>query len=261
MTNDHLTAQHLKLYTSLLHKKFRSEYGLFLAEGEHAVLEGLTTAPDACVRIIATKEYASNHPLLQQKADKAGTILNVLDTKSFEKLCDAKTPQGILGVFTIPGRLSEDLLHKESGLILYLDRISDPGNLGTIIRTADWFGFRNILLSETCADPYSPKVVRSTAGSLFRSALYRDISTATIERFLQNGYTLMSADIKGLPPKDVKWNDKLILTLSNESTGLSTEVNRLAQQRICIPGSGNTESLNVASAAAILLYEAFHKFG
>ena len=259
MNNGNLTAQQLKLYASLLHKKFRNEHGLFIAEGENAVFEGLIAAPDTCERVIATKEYASTHPTLQQKIDQAGTELTVLDAKSFDKLCDAKTPQGVLGVFAIPARYSEDLLQRNERLVLYLDKIADPGNLGTIIRTADWFGFRHILLSETSADPYAPKVVRSTAGSLFRSSLYRDISTAILERFVQKGYTLCIADIEGVTPHNAVWEGKTILTFSNEAAGPSRELKNIAQQRISIPGSGDTESLNVASAAAILLYEAFQK--
>lgn len=259
MNNENLSAQQVKLFASLLHKKFRHEHGLFIAEGENAVFEGLVTVPDTCERVIATKEYASNHPTLQHKIDLAGTELTVLDTKSFAKLCDAKTPQGILGVFAIPTHFSEELLQKNQRCILYLDKIADPGNLGTIIRTADWFGFRHILLSETCADPYAPKVVRSTAGSLFRSSLYREISIATLERFIQKGYTLTLADIKGVSPQDAYWGEKNILSVSNESAGPSVELSRIAKQRISVPGSGITESLNVASAASILLYEAFLK--
>ena len=134
-----------------------------------------------------------------------------------------------------------------------LDNISDPGNLGTIIRNCDWFGIKNILLSENIVDYTNPKVIRSSMGSVFHVNLFEGIDAETLLKLKSQGYEILCADLEGENIFSHQRNKKTILILSSESHGPSKEFLEISDKKICIPKIGDAESLNVASASAVLL--------
>jgi len=134
-----------------------------------------------------------------------------------------------------------------------LDSISDPGNLGTIIRTCDWFGVKNIFLSDNIVDYTSPKVIRSSMGSIFHINIYEDIDAEILSDLKREGFEILCADIEGENVFSYNSERKKVLILSSESHGPSKDFEKISDKKISIPRIGNAESLNVASASAVLL--------
>jgi TrmH family RNA methyltransferase len=154
---------------------------------------------------------------------------------------------------------NEDLLLTlEDKLLLYLDRISEPGNLGSILRSASWFGVKSILLSPECVDPWNPKAVRASAGSIFKLNIFTDLKFIFLkDRFKKKGYQFISTVVfDGLPLNEWKIGKKTIIFLGQEASGLSKEILKHVDGHINIPGAGNVESLNLSVATGIILYEA-----
>jgi RNA methyltransferase, TrmH family len=141
-------------------------------------------------------------------------------------------------------------------LIAALDGINDPGNVGTIIRNADWFGVKEILLSNDCADVYNPKTIRASAGSIFHlSMMIEDNLIRSLSSLKQKGYRILCADITGKNIYQYKKDEKAIIVFSNEANGPSDELLNTANERVTVPKKGKAESLNVASASAVILSE------
>jgi len=134
-----------------------------------------------------------------------------------------------------------------------LDNISDPGNLGTILRNCDWFGIKNILLSDSIVDYTNPKVIRSSMGSVFHVNIFEEVKTESLMKLKEKGYEILCADVEGENIFTYRSDLKKILVLSSESHGPSNHIEKLSDKKICIPKIGNAESLNVASASAVLL--------
>ena len=170
-------------------------------------------------------------------------------TKELERISNLSTPNKVLAVCRIPERDIEDV-HEEDGILLALDGIRDPGNLGTIIRTADWFGIRNIICSDDCVDVFNPKVVQSTMGSLARVNVYSTDLAAYLAKSERSVYaTVMNGDSiwDAKPGKD-------IFVIGNESNGIRREVLKYATHKISIPSTeGEAESLNAAVATGVIL--------
>jgi TrmH family RNA methyltransferase len=166
------------------------------------------------------------------------------------------TSQGLLGVFDLPENSSTELLSSEYRTVLLCDRISDPGNLGTIIRCALAFGFDPLLLVGTCADPFAPKVVRASAGAIFGVKLIRATVTEVAQLATEGKYKLVAADVNGEPnakaPVSARSN-KVILAVGSEADGLSESVLNNANYRWQLKHESSVESLNVAVAAAIMM--------
>lgn len=234
---EHITHSQVKLVRSLQQKKYRDELGLFVAEGEKCVGD-LSAAFELTLRI--SEENATRTEI--------------------EQMSSLRTPQGVLGVFRRPSN-EYDLSEVDPGkeLVLVLDGIQDPGNLGTIIRTADWFGIRHIVCSRATADCYAPKVVQATMGSLARVRLhYTDVvawlrtqKSAPIYGTLLDGKNMYQAEAIAAP------RTAGIIAMGNEGNGLSAEVRALVTHPLFIPAyaSDHAESLNVAIATAIVLAE------
>jgi len=144
----------------------------------------------------------------------------------------------------------------EADTILLLDRVNDPGNLGTIIRTADWFGVNDIILSEESVDPYNEKVVRSTMGSIFRTHIYQsEYIVETVEFLKKNGYSIVTLDMEGRDIRDLPKKGKQAFLFGSESHGISDTLRALADESYTISGNGNAESLNLAMSVGITLYQ------
>ncbi len=176
----------------------------------------------------------------------------ILNNQEFKKLSDTKTPQGIAAVFH-KLKLNQDENYLEN-FIVCLDNISDPGNVGTIIRNCDWFGVKEILLSEGCADISNPKTIRASMGSAFHVKFFENrILQSTLQKLKSKGYKILCSDLEGENIFNFKSSLKQVVIFSNEANGPSKEVKEFTDAKITIPKFGKAESLNVASASAIIL--------
>jgi TrmH family RNA methyltransferase len=238
----------LKYYSSLLRKKNRDIEKKFLAEGLKTVEEGLRSG-FSCETVLVTDQFEqTNKGYLKQYSIQIETV----EQNDFNKLTETVTPQGITAVFDYPPQLNPEFI--TSNPVVCLENISDPGNLGTIIRNCDWFGIKDIVLSKNCTDVLSPKTVRSTMGSLFHVNLYKDIElTPWIQLVKKKDYRIICADMEGENLFSIPKSKKDIIILSSESHGPSNDILSLSDLRVTIPKYGSAESLNVASASAVIL--------
>ncbi|TDJ54641.1 MAG: RNA methyltransferase [Ignavibacteria bacterium] len=241
----------LKYYSSLLNKKYRKIENKFLIEGKKNVEEGLDSNYD-CEKVFITRKFEETNPELIKKIRISKVQFEVLKSVEFQRISDTKAPQGIAAVLKNKSSVFSSSLIKDKVLV-YLEDISDPGNLGTIIRNCDWFGINNILLSKESAEMYNPKVLRASMGSIFHLNVFEDITLKKITQLKISGYAFICSDTEGKDVFDFKLNDKIILFLSNESKGPSQELLSITDHKITIPRKGNADSLNVASASAIIL--------
>ena len=240
----------IKLIKKLLDKpKYRREENAFVLEGlkpvEEAVRQGL-------VKEIFVSESENNNAIVFDK-------IEVVEDSIFKGLSDTVTPQGILAIVKIPEYDNRVIFEKEKCRLLCLEEVRDPGNVGTMIRTAEAAGFDAVLLSPGCADVYQPKVVRSTAGAILRMpCLYCDESTfaGQLELLKGNGFTLFATHLQGAVDfKEPAYDGRVGVLIGNEANGLSDEATQLADVKVKIPMQGEVESLNAAVAAALLMYE------
>ncbi len=247
-----ITKNDLQYYSSLLKKKNRKSENKFLAEGIKSVLEGVNSNYKCEVIFVTHKFVEENEEVFKALGNVKKRIVSVKQ-KEFEKLSDTETPQGIAAVFLKPEReFSPDIFATEK-LIVMLENISDPGNLGTIIRNCDWFGVKNIFLSDSIVDYTNPKVIRASMGSVFHVNLFEEVKPIHLNDLKETGFEILCADIEGENAFTYGSENKKILVLSSESHGPSKEIEKISDKRICIPKIGNAESLNVASASAVLL--------
>ena len=231
----------IKLITSLQQKKYRKQEQLFFAEGVKVVQELLHS------NFELQELFTTKQDFLSVSKDK----LHAISEAELKKISALATPNSCLAVFKIPK--AKEM--KESGLILALDDVRDPGNLGTIIRLCDWFGIETLFCSEETVDIYNPKVVQATMGSISRvNVVYGDLENFLVKTKLTVFGTFM--DGKNIYQESLP-NDGVIV-MGNEANGISEAVEKLVTDRIAIPRFGDlqiTESLNVATATAIILSE------
>ena len=185
--------------------------------------------------------------------------LNIVEKNVFQDMSDVMNPQGILAIVKKEENMKIDYNEK---LFLILDGISDPGNLGTIIRTADSLNMKQIIVSSNTLDVYNPKVVRSTMGAIFRvKVIYVDDLTKEVNMLKQKGIKVLATDLKtNKSIYEADYNSSAIV-IGNESNGVTEEVLNASSERIKIPMNGKTESLNAAVATSIILYEANRSLG
>ena len=235
-----LTKNQIKLITSLTQKKQRLKHRLFLVEGKKTVDEFLKS------------HYTLHHMYaINDDFDCSPEKFSLISDAELKKISALTTPQKVVAIFEIP--TSEKVASDK--LILALDAIRDPGNLGTIIRLCDWFGIEHLVCSETTVDCYNPKVVQATMGSLTRV----NVVYLNLEEFLRDSKVQkFGAFMDGENVYESTLSEKGILILGNEANGISSEIETLIENRMSIPSFSShqsTESLNVATATAILLSE------
>lgn len=247
-----ITKNELKYYCSLLHKKYRISENKFIAEGGKLVEEALNSNYKAEV-IFCTSSFRENNSFFRNKLLENSRIEVIKDVE-FEKLSDTKSPQGIAGVFY---QKKEDKVKKFSNnIIAALENISDPGNLGTIIRNCDWFGINEIILDKNCAEVFNPKVLRASMGSVFHLSIYdKEDLIDSLKQAKEKKYEIITADLKGDNLYEINKSKKTIVVFCNEANGPSEELLKITDKKITIPGKGKAESLNVASASAVILSE------
>ncbi len=238
----------IKYIQSLQHKKFRDEHGAFVAEGPKLVLELLEYNNFECEHIYCT---IVGFNLLFEKIKKkyADIIINVADFE-LEKISALSTSNNLLGVFKKKTALNS--INISNKITLFLDDIQDPGNLGTIIRTADWFGIETIFCSNATADCYNPKVVQSTMASLGRVNIFYGSLIEELQK--HKNIKKYAAVLAGKNLESFGKINEGILVIGNESKGISAEVMEFVDEKITIPKKGKAESLNAAVAAGIILY-------
>jgi len=240
-----ITKNQKKLIRSLKQKKYRRQYKLFVVEGIKVINELLNSNFE--LETLFTLESAKDEFNLKNSSEIQTISANDLDQISF-----LSTSQKALALFKIP-QVQSSL--KNSGLMLALDNIQDPGNLGTIIRLADWFGIHTIICSSSTVDCFNPKVVQATMGSLTRVRLvYCDLTTALKNTSLP----IYGAFLKGKSIYDLKLPSEGVIVMGNEANGISREIEKIVHHKITIPQFGevkSTESLNVSTATAIVINE------
>ena len=242
-----LTKKIVKDIQSLSHKKLRDEAGAFIAEGPKVVAELLASSNARCRMICAEKDWIrSNQHLLEKvPADQVFEI----DNHWLERISLLKTPNQVVAVFEKFSLSAKPVLQNK--LSLMLDNIQDPGNLGTIIRNADWFGIETIICSMNCADSYNPKVVQSTMGSLARVSIFYEDLIPFISA--NSSIPIYGAALSGDSIYELREINEGIFLFGNESKGVHEEILKLCKSRITIPRFGNAESLNAAVATGIIL--------
>jgi RNA methyltransferase, TrmH family len=246
-----LTKNRLKYYSSLLNKKNRTAENKFLVEGQKLISEALDSGFTCETILIHSQSVDENQDLIKQ-LNKKKIIYEEVRSSDFVKLCDTKNPQGVVGVFQI--KPQNELSFENEKLIVAMESISDPGNVGTIIRNCDWFGVKNILLNPDCAEVYNPKVIRASAGSVFHLNIFEEKDFYGILKEQQeNGFVVLCANLNGDDLYTFNNKRKTILVLSNEASGPTEKLLEICDSKITIPKIGKAESLNVASASAIIL--------
>jgi RNA methyltransferase, TrmH family len=238
---------HTKYIQSLHHKKFRDENGVFIAEGPKVVLELLETREFVCEQLFAVNEWLLENDKTLKKY--SGAEVFIVKDFELEKITLLTTANHVLAVFK--KKVPAEPANIKGKITLVLDTIQDPGNLGTIIRTADWFGIENIVCSPACADMYNPKVVQSTMGSLARvNIFYTDINVWLKKNGNIKKY---AAALHGKNISSLKAVKEAIIIIGNEGKGISDAVMNAVDEKITIPRIGEAESLNAAVATGIIL--------
>lgn len=243
----------VKYVRKLRDKKFRNETHEFIIEGIKTISEAVRE--NARIKMIVVCEELNQSPIPKDILYKVAKekIIYVND-KIFKFLTDVTTPQGILAVIEKNDKNEIDF---SKDLFLILDNIQDPGNMGTILRTADSIGLNQIIISKGTADCYNPKVVRSTMGAIFRVNVIEVNNLAqTIKEMKKHKIQVLATDLAtDYSIYDVNYK-KSAIVIGNEGNGVSKEILELADKKIKIPMPGKTESLNAAVATGIILYNA-----
>lgn len=244
----------IKFIKSLQIKKNRQELGLFVAEGPKLINEliehnfqvhSIYCAQSNCNKILRIENYDYNS----------------IEESEIKKISSLSTPPGSLGIFKIPA-IDFDLEIIRKDFFLMFENIRDPGNLGTIIRLADWFGLKNIICSDNSVDNFNSKVVQSTMGSIARVKVYYKNFFELLPLLKNSGVPLLGVTMQGQSVYNFKFDQKSALIFGNESLGISDQIESLVDNKITIPpfsSEEKPESLNLAVAAAIVCSEVRRK--
>ncbi|MBE5797667.1 MAG: RNA methyltransferase [Clostridiales bacterium] len=231
-------------WKSLKDRKGRRETGCFLVEGRKMVEEALQSS-------FPVETVLVDEARAEEFALPADVPLVLMPSHVLSAVCDTKTPQGIAAVV----RMAQT--PATGGRLVALDGVQDPGNVGTIVRTADAAGFDGVLLSVQCADVFSPKVLRATMGSIFRMGIrVTDDLPGELRSLAEKGFSVISSQLDGTPfYRREPVGDRFALIIGSEGNGVSDEVKAVATHRVKLPMRGGAESLNAAVAAGIMMYE------
>ncbi len=240
-----LSKNEIKFLSSLQQKKYRDEEGLFIVEGPKMVAELLNQKKFEIERIYGVESWFAEQltpPLHTQ-----------ISQKELERISAHRHPNEVLATVKIP--VKTELILTDSKFVLLLDGVSDPGNLGTILRTAEWFGLTDIIASKESAELFNPKVIQSSMGAIFRIAYHRTDLNSVCAELKSNGFQILLADMDGSAVESTTFAEKTTLIMGNESRGSHSIDKNLIDDKITIKSIGKTESLNVAIACGIILHQ------
>lgn len=244
----------IKYYQKLKQKKYREERREFLIEGIHLIEECLKSKyyQNKISKIFTRSDFEEDRI---PKTAKSTDIIK-LNANDFKKLSETENSQGIIGVAEVP----KDIPHQKGNIICALDNINDPGNLGTIMRTCWWFGIEDIIIGKDSVDIYNSKVIRASQGAIFNLFIESGLNLVKeLEILNDNGYEIIITDLSAvdtLSKYKFHKGKKYVIIFGNEANGISPEIKSMPFfKKIKIESYSNCESLNVASSAAIILYE------
>ena len=250
--------KYIKYIRELYNKKYRKKYNQYIIEGKKTVEEALVSK--ASVELVVFSQSALEkflslkNQVLDQKV-KSFVVSDIL----FDQISDTKTPEGVMAVVNIESFDINSVLSKPSCFLIVLDGVKDPGNLGTVIRTCDAAGGNGVVLINDCVDPYNPKVVRSTMGSILRMPIFsvdRDDTERLINSLTETGFQIIVSHLEGENLFNWDFNgERIALVIGSESHGADDKIVSLADSLIKIPMPGGAESLNASVAAGILIYD------
>lgn len=238
----------IKEVKRLKEKKYRNEK--YIIEGHKMIDEAIQESVKIDI-IIMTEEFANHN---QKYVEKINNYKFILVTENvFKELTEVKTPQGILAVVYKKEQIKID---EKADYIMALDDVQDPGNIGTIIRTLDSANIKQLIVSRGTVDAYSPKVVRSTMGAIFRVQIIEvENLSETLNSLKQKGFDLVSTSLQtDKNIYDINYNKKVVV-IGNEANGVSKDIQDASDYKVKIPMMGKTESLNASVAASIMIYE------
>ena len=240
----------IKKLSKLSTKKGRNEYNLYLIEGLRIIRSALRAqAPINRIFVTARFEESVDYQSISNRFNKM-LKPEIIDEKTMKQITQTVTPSGILAVCSLP-KITE-LPSTIASNWLYLDKIADPGNLGTLLRSAAWFGTTQVALSPHCADPFNPKVMRGGMGAHFSLQM---VTNCNLRQFKSSDHLIIGADHRGMSIIDFNHNAKdWVLVIGSEAHGISKENINHIEYSLSIPANGSGNSLNAAVAGSIMLY-------
>jgi TrmH family RNA methyltransferase len=237
-----ITNNEIKQVRQLHQKKYRAEQGRFIVEGAKPVDELLRSG------ITVENVYYTSDNIASAEIPE-NVISQSCSPAQMERMSTLRTPPGILAVAVIPQFEQPKEL---TSWVIALDEVSDPGNLGTILRIADWFGINHVFASENVVEEFNPKVVQSSMGAVFRIPVHRVVLEDWLQKVQLPDCPVIAADMQGESLDSFPFTPRGVLVMGSESHGLSEEIKNQVSQLITIPGKGKAESLNVAVATGII---------
>ncbi len=254
----------VKYVRGLREKRNRDRDKVFVIEGVKILREAISAGFSPATIIIS--ERGEKQVSVREILSRSGGLPRIVRVSDavMEYMCETETPQGIMALMKMPDVSLRDIKVNPSSILVVIDQVQDPGNVGTIIRAADAFGVRAVLLTAGCADLYNGKTLRSTMGSVFHLPVLRDVEISRLTAFLEENriFTAVTAvDETALFLDEVNLKRPLALIFGSEARGVSPDLGRAADVKLKIPMPGLAESLNVAVAAGIVLYEALRQCG
>lgn len=250
-----LTRREEKLLKGLAQRKIREAEGCFLAEGVRLVEDLLASRiPIRLLAYSSSLEDSTRGRILLDAAERLGVRAQSLSDAELARLADTQTPQGVIAVAEMPrSRLGDLPVERDPSVLLVLDAVQDPGNFGTLVRTAEALGAGGVVALPGTVDAWNPKSVRAAMGSSLRLPIVSTSWDDAAPWMRENGFGILAGAADGEPLE--RRPSRAALVVGNEGAGISDETRALADQVVAIPLRGRAESLNVAAAAAILLYE------
>ncbi len=237
--------------------KERTRQGAFLCDGEHMAGEALTVCPQRVRTLFVDRDCTERFAALLAKAPEAAEVYCVPQSV-MAAISQVKTPQGIAAVVALPDSVP---LENQTGRLMLLENVQDPGNVGTILRTLDAAGFTGCILTRGCADPYAPKALRATMGSALRIPLsFVEDAAKAVEILNRRGYATIAASLDGQPfYARENLGEQVCVLIGNEGQGLTPAAQAACTHRYKLPMRGGAESLNAGIAAAIMMYDLMNR--
>ena len=231
-------------------KKYRDEKKKYIIEGFRFVKEAIKS--NTCLEcVIFTEDFYKKEKEFIDSLEKLNIKLVIMTKILLDEICDTENPQGIIAVVEF-----KDSVLNLGNMIILIDKVQDPGNMGTIIRTAHAVGASSIIITKGTVDIYNDKVLRSSMGSIFYIPIIEDYNLDLVKKLKNQGYRLLVSSLQGennFFEEDLK--GKVIIAVGNEGNGVSDEVYNISDVKVKIPMPGNSESLNVAIATSVMMYE------